>query len=301
MNAHRVIQVMRPLHDVVSALAVRHLHDTGADPKHIAAQARVLRDQLFQFRHMANILVETAKRNGDSNLRMLAGVMYLIDYRVKHVGECYELFDEIPDKQFVIEVGEFVSENTLAMLKKLSAYDLGEILEMAYAYEQLDDLKYLIDHADVPARLEASRAKIHAKATRQMVVGAVAVATVSLATAVAVLTNPWLALVPLVVGIAVGMGYNQQQNDATTQYADAKKSCDSLRVQSLLARYQSLLLAKREYEHLHRIVKAFFGDISPSTHLTGVFAIIQMQMEVGNTHVNVANTSVANTTVNLAT
>ena len=177
---------------------------------------------------------------------------------------------------------------------------MGEILEMAYAYEQLDDLKYLIDHADVPAQITAARAQMHAKSVRQLVYGAVAVATVSLAAAVAVLTNPWLALVPLVVGIAVGMGYDQQQNAATTQYDAAKKSCDSLRVQSLLARYQSLLLAKREYEHLHRIVKAFFGDISPSTHLTGVFAIIQMQMEVGNTHVNVANSSVSNTTVNLA-
>jgi hypothetical protein len=40
------------------------------------------------------------------------------------------------------------------------------------------------------------------------------------------------------------------------------------------------------------VVKAFFGDISPSTHLTGVFAIIQMHMEVANTTVNTGNTTV---------
>lgn len=292
MSAHRIIQVMRPLHDVVTALSVRHLHDTGVDAKQIATQARVLRDQLFQFRHMANILVETAKRNDNGNLRMLAGVMYLIDNRVKRVGECYELFDEIPDKQFVIEVGEFVGGHTLVMLKKLPAYDLGEIFEMAYAYEQLDDLKYLTDHGEVPAHLDALRAQMHAKSTKQMILGAVVVAAVSLAAVMALLLSPWLAIVPVVVGIAVGMGYDQQQHALAAQYEAAQKTCDSVRVRALLARYQSLPLAKREYEHLHRVVKAFFGDISPSTHLTGVFAIIQMHMEVANTTVNTGNTTV---------
>jgi hypothetical protein len=96
----------------------------------------------------------------------------------------------------------------------------------------------------------------------------------------------------VVVGIAVGMGYDQQQHALATQYEAAQKTCDSVRIRALLARYQSLALAKREYEHLHRVVKAFFGDISPSTHLTGVFAIIQMHMEVANTTVNTGNTTV---------
>jgi hypothetical protein len=39
-------------------------------------------------------------------------------------------------------------------------------------------------------------------------------------------------------------------------------------------------IAKRELESHKRTVKAFFGDMSPTSHLSGIFAVIQ-------THINI--------------
>lgn len=282
MNVHGVFQVLSALHDVCTGVEIKHLHDTHADAKLIATRTRAMRDQIFQLRQLAKILVETYERSP----RLCAGVMLLIELRMQYIGVVYELFDEIPDKQFVIEAAEYIHQHNSAMLKALPGYDIGEVIEMVQAYEQLDDLKYLIEHHDHLVRLDVLPAQVHTAGTRQRMLGLLAVAGVSLAAAMTML-SPWLALVPIVAAVAVASTYVQQQDQLGRQRDDLIKKNDGVRLRALLGRYKSVDIAKREYEMHHRVVKAFFGDISPSQHLTGVFAVIQMELGVSTTTVNV--------------
>ncbi|MFM2032212.1 MAG: hypothetical protein RLZZ297_977 [Chloroflexota bacterium] len=51
-------------------------------------------------------------------------------------------------------------------------------------------------------------------------------------------------------------------------------------MRGMLHRYKSKEIAKRELEEHKRVVKAFFGDMSPLSQITGVFSLIQMHINL---------------------
>ena len=151
---------------------------------------------------------------------------------------------------------------------------------MADAFEQKLDLHFFIEHYDTVASLDAARRTVHDAATRQIIYAAIGIATVALA-ALSWILSPFVTLLWLVIGGAIGAYYANWQQGIARKVARIQSSCSDIpRVQTLARRYKNTAIARQELEAVQRTVQAFFGDMSPNSHLTGIFSIIQMQINI---------------------
>jgi uncharacterized membrane protein len=275
MNVHGVIQSMQPLSTIKTARDVRVLRDANATPEEVLALVRAIRDQVFHFRQTAEALVAKVDRSP----RLCAGVLLLIEQRLRYAQVSYELFDEIADKEFVVETQRYISTHTSRLLQAIAPFELTEVLDMVYAYEQIDDLKYFIEHIDTVQAVAQLHAQIHVSNAQKTIQYTLAIAT-SAIVGLSWVLSPWLSLVLLVVGVALIVWYTQTQQQCAQKLHSLAKKCDNhQRVISMQPRYHSKEMARAMLEHNQRTVKAFFGDMSPTSHLTGIFTIIQMQVE----------------------
>lgn len=117
MNVHGVIQSMQPLSTIKTARDVRVLRDANATPEEVLALVRAIRDQVFHFRQTAEALVAKVDRSP----RLCAGVLLLIEQRLRYAQVSYELFDEIADKEFVVETQRYISTHTSRLLSLRAA------------------------------------------------------------------------------------------------------------------------------------------------------------------------------------
>jgi uncharacterized membrane protein len=254
---------------------VRVLRDANATPEEVLALVRAIRDQVFHFRQTAEALVAKVDRSP----RLCAGVLLLIEQRLRYAQVSYELFDEIADKEFVVETQRYISTHTSRLLQAIAPFELTEVLDMVYAYEQIDDLKYFIEHIDTVQAVAQLHAQIHVSNAQKTIQYTLAIAT-SAIVGLSWVLSPWLSLVLLVVGVALIVWYTQTQQQCAQKLHSLAKKCDNhQRVISMQPRYHSKEMARAMLEHNQRTVKAFFGDMSPTSHLTGIFTIIQMQVE----------------------
>jgi len=276
MNVHGVIQSMQPLHTIKTATEVRVLRDNNAPPEEIQALVRAIRDQVFHFRQTAEALVAKVDRSP----RLCAGVLLLIAQRMRYAQISYELFDEIADKEFVVDTQRYINAQTSRLLQAIPAFELTEVLDMVYSYEQVDDLKYFIEHIDTVTAYTAFQSQVHVDSAQKTIQYTVAIATSGLA-ALGWVLSPWLTLVLVVVGIMGIVWYTQTQQQRAQKQRQLYKKCDNhQRVLSLQPRYKNKEIARNLLEQHQRTVKAFFGDMSPTSHLTGIFTVIQMQVNL---------------------
>lgn len=276
MNVHGVIQSMQPLHTIKTATEVRVLRDTNAPPEEIQALVRAIRDQVFHFRQTAEALVAKVDRSP----RLCAGVLLLIAQRMRYAQISYELFDEIADKEFVVDTQRYINAQTSRLLQAIPAFELTEVLDMVAAYEQVDDLKYFIEHIDTVTAYTVFQSQVHVDSAQKTIQYTVAIATSGLA-ALGWVLSPWLTLVLVVVGIMGIVWYTQTQQQRAQKLRQLYKKCDNhQRVLSLQPRYKNKEIARNLLEQQQRTVKAFFGDMSPTSHLTGIFTVIQMQVNL---------------------
>jgi len=276
MNPHSVIQSMQPLASIRTALDVRALKDAKKSEKEIEEAVRCVRDQVFHFRQTAEALVSKADRSP----RLCAGAMVLIARRMLYSRVSYELFTALDAKEYVVEATNYIHNHTSVLLKMLPDYEITEVLEMAEAFEQTQDLKYFIEHYDTVAQYDILRAQVHDKNTQYIVFASVGIAAVALA-ALSWVLSPVVTVLWLVVGAAIAGYYSSwQQGVAQRVTRMTAACCDIPRVMALARRYKNTIIAKYELESVQRVVQAFFGDMSPNSHLTGIFSIIQMQINM---------------------
>jgi molybdopterin biosynthesis enzyme len=57
----------------------------------------------------------------DRSPRLCAGVLLLIEQRLRYAQVSYELFDEIADKEFVVETQRYISTHTSRLLSLRAA------------------------------------------------------------------------------------------------------------------------------------------------------------------------------------
>jgi Flp pilus assembly protein TadB len=129
---------------------------------------------------------------------------------MRYAQVSYELFDEIADKEFVVETQRYISTQTSRLLQAIAPFELTEVLDMVYAYEQIDDLKYFIEHIDTVQAVAKLQAQIHVSNAQQTIQYTLAIAT-SAIVALSWVLSPWLSLVLLVVGVALIVWYTQIQ------------------------------------------------------------------------------------------
>ncbi|MFM2308556.1 MAG: hypothetical protein RLY87_676 [Chloroflexota bacterium] len=275
MNAHAVAQSLQPLSKITTALQVRALRDAAAPDADQKALIKSLRDQVFNYRHTAEALVAKVDRSP----RLCAGVLVLIAQRMAYSRVHYDLFDEIVDKEFMAQAMDYITTQMAKVVGVLPEYEIVEVFEMATAYEQIDDLQYFIEHIDIVQTLPALHQRVHTDITRRAILGAIAGVMVTLCIASAWAVAPFLMPVWLVLATVAGAIYLANQRRHADAQTRATKTCDDVdRVRVLLARYKSKEIAKRELEEHKRTVKAFFGDMSPTSHMTGIFSVIQMHI-----------------------
>lgn len=276
MNVHGIIQSMQPLHTIKTATDVRVLRDTNATPEEIQALVRAIRDQVFHFRQTADALIARVERSP----RLCAGVVLLIAQRMRYAQISYELFAEIADREFMVEAQRYISTHTSLLLQAIPAFELTEVLDMVYAYEQVDDLKYFSEHIDTVTAYTALQSQVHVDSAQKTIQYTMALATSGLA-ALGWVLSPWLTLVLVVVGITLIVWYTQTQQQRAQKLRQLHKKCDNhQRVLSLQPHYKNKEIARDLLEQHQRTVKAFFGDVSPTAHLTGIFTVIQMQVNL---------------------
>lgn len=276
MNPHSVIQSIQPLSSLKTALDVRALKNAKAPEKDIEALVRLVRDQVFHYRQTAEALMAKVDRSP----RLCAGVMLLLARRMLYSRVTYEIFDTLDTKEYVVDTINYIQHNTSALIKSLPDYEITEVIEMAEALEQKLDLKFFIEHYDTVVQLDTCRKALHDNNTRYMMYAAIGIATVALA-ALSWVLSPIITLVWLGVGGGIAAYYQAWQQRLSRQERSILAACcDIPRVQALARRYKNTTIAKYELESVQRTVQAFFGDMSPNSHLTGIFSIIQMQINM---------------------
>ena len=277
MNAHAVAQSLQPLAKIATALQVRALRDAAAPDADQKALLKSLRDQVFNYRHTAEALVAKVERSP----RLCAGVLVLIAQRMAYSRVHYDLYDEIVDKEFMAQAMDYITTQMAKVVGVLPEYEIVEVFEMVSSYEQIDDLQYFIEHVDLVQSLPAFQQRVHTVSARRAVLVALAGVMVTLSLAAAWVGTPLL--IPLWLVLAVGAGgiYLSMQRRHAEALTRAIKPCDDVdRVRVLLTRYKSKEIAKRELEEHKRVVKAFFGDMSPLSQITGIFSVIQMHINL---------------------
>lgn len=276
MNPHSVIQSMQPLSSIKTALDVRELIALRASERDVEACVRSIRDQVFSYQQTAEALMAKVERSP----RLCAGVMLLIARRLWYSRVSYELFDTLDTKEFVVESTTYIQHHTSTLLKKLPDYEITEVLEMVEAFEQKLDLHFFIEHYDSVASLDTARRALHDASTQNIIYAAIGIAAVALA-ALSWVLSPLVTVLWLLIGGGMGAYYHNWQQSIARNVARIHASCsDIMRVQMLARRYKNTAIARQELEAVQRTVQAFFGDMSPNSHLTGIFSIIQMQINV---------------------
>lgn len=276
MNPHSVIQSMQPLASIRTALDVRAMKDAKVSEKELETFVRCVRDQVFHFRQTTEELLAKVDRSP----RLCAGLLLLIARRMYYSRVTYELFDALDAKEYVVDATNYIHTHTSRVLKMLPDYEITEVIEMAEAFEQMQDLKFFLEHYDTVASYDTVRAQLHDKNTNYIVYAAVGMAAVALA-ALSWVLSPVVTVLWLVVGSAIAAYYHSWQQGIDYKVKKMTSACcDIPRVIALARRYKNTTIAKYEHEAVHRIVQAFFGDMSPNSHLTGIFSIIQMQINM---------------------
>lgn len=276
MNPHSVIQSMQPLASIKTALDVRALKDAKVSDKELTDFVRCVRDQVFHFRQTAEELIAKVDRSP----RLCAGLMFLIARRMYYSRVTYEVFDALDAKEYAVAASTYIHTHTSRILKMLPEYEVTEVIEMAEAFEQLQDLKFFVEHYDTVATYDALRGQLHDKNSQYIVYAAVGMAAVALA-ALSWVLSPVVTVLWLVVGGAIVAYYNSWQQGIAQRVKKITTACGDIpRVMALARRYKNTSIAKYELESVQRTVQAFFGDMSPNSHLTGIFSIIQMQISM---------------------
>ncbi|RLT31576.1 MAG: hypothetical protein DWI54_04200 [Chloroflexi bacterium] len=277
MNAHAVAQSLQPLRDVATALQVRALRDSNASAEKTAAVLKRVRDEVFTYRHTAEALVAKVDRSP----RLCAGVLALLANRVAYSRVDYDLFDEIVDKEFMAQASTYISAQMAKVIGILPEYEIVEVFEMVHAYESIDDANFYLTHCDTITKLDSLLAAAQTPIAQKSIYLAIAALTLAGLIPTAVLISPLLAIPWAIAGVVAWLVYRAaQQRHADTIKRTTALCADSNRVRFLQARFHTKELAKRELESHKRTVKAFFGDMSPSSHLSGIFAVIQMHINI---------------------
>jgi hypothetical protein len=277
MNAHAVAQSLQPLHAVASALQVRALRDANASADVITAALKRVRDEVFTYRHTAEALVAKVDRSP----RLCAGVLALLANRMAYSRVDYDLFDEIVDKDFVAQATHYINAQMATVLGILPEYEIVEVFEMVHAYESIDDANFYLTHCESVTQLDALRAKAHLPITQNAVLSAIAGVTLAALIPSAVLVSPLLSVPLGLAGVVSGLVYRAAQQRHHERINRLALLCpDVNRVRTLQSRFHTKEIARRELENHKRTVKAFFGDMSPTSHLSGIFAVIQMHISV---------------------
>ena len=276
MNAHAVAQSLQPLRDVASALHVRALRDSDASAEVIATALKRVRDEVFTYRHTAEALVAKVDRSP----RLCAGVLVLLANRMAHSRVDYDLFDEIVDKEFMAQASTYISAQMAKVIGILPEYEIVEVFEMVHAYESIDDANFYLTHCETIAQLDPLQAAAHTIAQKSIYLAITGVTLAALIPS-ALLVSPVLAIPCAIAGVVAGFVYRAAQRRHAERVKRTAALCaDSNRVRCLQARFRTKELAKRELESHKRTVKAFFGDMSPTSHLSGIFAVIQMHINI---------------------
>lgn len=278
MNVHGVANSLTAISELKTALDVRSLRDSAATPEVIAEKLRDIRAQTYNLKHVAERLTEQVERSP----RLCGGVLVLIERRLAYSRVNYDLFDEIVDKDFMAKAVHDIRHQTAAILATLDIFDIVQINDMVFAHEQIDDLTVFVEHVDTVLALPALQQKLHTELTQRAILAAIAAVTVALAVLSAWVFTPWLVLLWLVIGAVAALSYRTRQQEQLLAYTRMAKSCekDFDRVRGMLQRYKSKEIAKRELEEHKRVVKAFFGDMSPLSQITGIFSVIQMHINL---------------------
>ena len=277
MNAHAVAQSLQPLRDVATALQVRALRDSNASAAVLAAALKRIRDEVFTYRHTAEALVAKVERSP----RLCAGVLTLLANRIAYSRVDYELFDEIVDKEFMAQATHYISAQMATVLGILPEYEIIEVFEMVHAYESIDDANFYLTHCETITQLDALQAAAHTPIAQKSIYLAITGVTLAALIPSAVLVSPVLAIPCAIAGVVAGFVYCAAQRRHAEQIKRTAALCpDSNRVRCLQSRFHTKEIAKRELESHKRTVKAFFGDMSPTSHLSGIFAVIQMHINI---------------------
>lgn len=125
------------------------LRQQGAQAALIQAMLAHLRDQIFQFKQMAEYgLAQEAQ-----SVKRAAGIISIVASRLDDSGITPELFPNLGDKEYAMQTIRLIGENRRRLLGLLSRDEQAEISRVVAAADRLPDYSYYVENYNDGRRL----------------------------------------------------------------------------------------------------------------------------------------------------
>lgn len=263
---------------IYNASQLQTLRRQGAQAGLIQAMVTHLREQIFQFKQMAEYGLAQEVRS----VKNAAGVISIVESRLDDSGITPELFPELGDKEYAMQTIRLISENKRRLLGLLSRDEQNEISRVVAAAERLPDYNYYVENFNDGRRLVEAAPTVAQYAGRngwlQKSVFALFYYFVGLPASTGLFAalftaGNWSSNTGIILGFIAGIGawiaglimYNRWLHHK--EYQEAKKVVDELKDKIDLPRFAALDKELRGVTHARQLqaeaqglITSFFGD-----------------------------------------
>lgn len=132
-----------------NASQLETLRRQGAEAALIQAIIQYLREQIFEFKQMA----EWALTLEAQSAKLAAGAISVVELRLLSSGITPDLFQELGDKEYTKNTVRLIGDNKRRLLAMLSTDEQSEVGRVAAAAARLPDYNYYVSNFDAGRRL----------------------------------------------------------------------------------------------------------------------------------------------------
>lgn len=252
-----------------NASQLETLRRQGAEAALIQAIIQYLREQIFEFKQMA----ESALTFEAQSAKLAAGAISVVELRLLSSGITPDLFQELGDKEYTKNMVRLIGDNKRRLLAMLSTDEQSEVGRVAAAAARLPDYNYYVDNFDVGRRLMEAASAVAEYEARNGCMFNTAVSLGYFFVGLPVAIVMFGVSIGWNVGVTVGFGLWLAGLvgiilwQHAGEYKAAKKTMEELKDKVNLPRFMALdqqLGGRKHAEQLQQAAQAlvmpFFGD-----------------------------------------
>jgi hypothetical protein len=136
-----------------NAERLEELRRQGAAMALIQAIVKELRDQIFNFKQTAEVILA----NESKSPKITAGAMKVLELRLQQSGIAPDLFQELGDKEYTASAIRLIRDNSSRLVGQLSLEEQTEVHRMASAASRLPDYNFYLSVYKDAKRLEEAQ------------------------------------------------------------------------------------------------------------------------------------------------